>query len=119
MAFDPSTLTKQYTKLPIPADFITPTALSTTSTPNEPKILWIGCSDSLILETECLAGLREEMFVYRNLGGLVVNGDLSTQSAIEWGVGLLKVQHVVVCGHYGCAVVCGKGKGQSAGEWGR
>jgi carbonic anhydrase len=129
MAFDPSTLNKSYTKLPIPSDFITSqnSSSSSSNTSTDPQILWIGCSDSLILETECLAGLREEMFVYRNLGGLVVNGDLSTQSAIEWGVGLLKVKHVIVCGHYGCAVVCGKGsksaggeqEGKSTGEWGR
>lgn len=57
-----------------------------------------------------------------------MNGDLSTQSAIEWGVGLLKVKHVVVCGHYGCRVVCGKGTSSSSagdeserkeGEWER
>lgn len=120
MAFDPSTLNKKYTKLPIPSDFIT-SQNTTPSTPIDPQILWIGCSDSLVLETECLPSLREEMFVYRNLGGLVVNGDLSTQSAIEWGVSLLKVKHVVVCGHYGCAVVCGKGRGKSTGtgEWER
>jgi carbonic anhydrase len=44
-----------------------------------------------VLETECLEGLREEMFVHRNLGALVSNGDLSTESAVEWCVNLLKV----------------------------
>ena len=126
MAFDHVNFNKSYTKVPIPSNFICSqhNLLSSSSTA-DPQILWIGCSDSLVLETECLAGLREEMFVYRNLGGLVVNDDLSTQSAIEWAVALLKVKHVVVCGHYGCAVVCGKGsktldfEGKSTGEWGR
>jgi carbonic anhydrase len=108
MAFPNNVARKPYVAVPVPSNFI--------PAKNEDKqqILWIGCSDSLILETECLEGLREEMFVYRNLGGLVVNGDLSTQSAIEWGIELLKVDHVVVCGHYGCKVVCGK-----TTEWSR
>lgn len=111
MTFTTTAIEKTYKKHSVPSDFI-PSNKNT-----KQQILWIGCSDSLILETECLEGLREEMFVYRNLGGLVVNGDLSTQSAIEWGVGLLKVDHIIVCGHYGCAVVKGRTAGEEYGGW--
>lgn len=86
MPFDyPNAIRKTYTKHPVPSSFI-PSNHS-----DQPQILWVGCSDSLILETECLAGLREQMFVHRNLGALVSNGDLSTTSALEWAVNLLKV----------------------------
>ena len=111
MLFNTAAIEKSYTKQPVPSNFIT------SNQNTKQQILWIGCSDSLILETECLEGLREEMFVYRNLGGLVVNGDLSTQSAIEWGVELLQVDHVIMCGHYGCAVVKGRTKGEEYGGW--
>jgi len=111
MAFNPAAIEKTYVRHPIPSDFI-PSNKNT-----KQQILWIGCSDSLILETECLAGLREEMVVVRNLGGIVVNGDLSTQSAIEWAVGLLKVEHIVLCGHYGCEIVKGRTEGEEYGGW--
>ncbi|RDL37975.1 uncharacterized protein BP5553_05408 [Venustampulla echinocandica] len=71
-------------------------------------ILWVGCSDSSILETDVLDVPRDEMFVHRNLGHVLSNGDLSTLSALEWCVELLKVDHIVVCGHHGCSLVPGE-----------
>lgn len=86
MPFDfQAVLHKQYSVLPVPRNFI-----PSTQTP-KPQILWVGCSDSLICETETLDVLSEELFVHRNLGNILSNGDLSSESAIEWGVGLLKV----------------------------
>ena len=80
-----SAVQKQYTKETVSQDYIPSNGAT------KLQILWVGCSDSLVLETECLEGLREEMFVHRNLGALVSNGDLSTTSAVEWCVDLLKV----------------------------
>ncbi len=77
---------KTYTVDPIPRSFIASNGKT------QAQILWIGCSDSSILETDCLGvEMREEMFVHRNLGNILSNGDLSTESALEWCVGLLKV----------------------------
>jgi hypothetical protein len=78
---------KHYAILPVPRNLIPPPRDS----PPKQHILWIGCSDSLVLETECLEVNRDEIFVHRNLGGRVSNGDLSSKSALEWGVDLLKV----------------------------
>ena len=76
---------KQYTVVPVPREFIK------SSGKNEAQILWVGCSDSLIVETETLDVLPQEMIVHRNLGDIISNGDLSSVSAVEWAVDLLKV----------------------------
>jgi len=55
------------------------------------QILWVGCSDSQFSETQTLAVDAEEIFVHRNLGNIVSNGDLSSASAIEWSLDILKV----------------------------
>ncbi|KAK0106788.1 hypothetical protein ONS95_003513 [Cadophora gregata] len=101
---------KQYTPVPVPHGFI-----PSTGTP-KPHILWVGCSDSLILETETLGVLPDEIFVHRNLGNILSNGDLSSESAVDWCVGLLKVDHIVICGHYDCALI-DKGDGSELGGW--
>ncbi|KAH6665516.1 carbonic anhydrase [Halenospora varia] len=72
---------------------------------HEPSVLWVGCSDSLVSETNCLQVPRDEVFVHRNLGNILSNGDLSSESAVEWAVDLLKVKHIVICGHYDCALI--------------
>jgi len=77
----------------------------------------VGCSDSLISETDSLGVDREEIFVHRNLGNLLSNEDLSSQSAIAWGVDLLKVDHVVVCGHYDCALIKAKADAGILNGW--
>ncbi|KAL2073918.1 hypothetical protein VTL71DRAFT_11244 [Oculimacula yallundae] len=101
---------KQYNAVPVEKGFI-----PSKGTP-KPQILWVGCSDSLILETETLGVDPEEIFVHRNLGNILSNGDLSSESAIEWAVDLLKVDHIIVCGHYDCALI-DKGDGSELGGW--
>ncbi|CAG8949182.1 hypothetical protein HYFRA_00004805 [Hymenoscyphus fraxineus] len=99
----PAILRTPYTIQPVPRDLIPSSPKSTRD--DEPHILWVGCSDSSVMETDSLNVGRAEMFVHRNLGHLLSNGDLSSRSAVEWSVELLKVDHIVVCGHYGCAML--------------
>ncbi|TVY44957.1 Carbonic anhydrase [Lachnellula occidentalis] len=99
MPFDfDAAIHKQYDIVPLDPSFIPSKEVA------KPHILWVGCSDSLTLETFTLAISQEEVFVHRNLGNILSNGDLSSESAVAWAVELLKVEHIVVCGHYGCAL---------------
>jgi len=71
----------------------------------EAQILWIGCSDSGWAETQTLDLLPEEIIVHRSLGDIVSNHDLSTQSALDYALQVLKVNHIIICGHYECRMV--------------
>jgi len=82
-----------------------PEFFSSLANQQSPEFLWIGCSDSRVPANQITGLAPGEVFVHRNVANLVVHTDLNCLSVLQFAVDLLRVRHVIVCGHYGCSGV--------------
>jgi len=84
---------------------IDPAYFPNLSKQQSPKYLWIGCSDSRVPANEIVGMQPGQIFVHRNVANLVIHTDFNFLSVLQYAVDVLKVEHIIVCGHYGCGGV--------------
>ena len=109
------TLLAQNRKWAAETSALKPEFFSTLAQQQSPDYLWIGCSDSRVPANQIVGLIPGEIFVHRNVANVVVHSDLNALSVIQYAVDALKVEHIMVVGHYGCGGVLAATRGTRVG----